>query len=73
MHLEFKDVVETVTEIGVMLKDAMKTIAPRKATVELGIGIDVKTGRLTAYFVEAGMSGCLKVTLEWGDAPTELA
>lgn len=73
MHFEFKDVIDTVTEIGVMLRDAMKTIAPRKAMVELSVGIDVKTGRLTACFVDAGMSGGLRVTFEWGGAPAELA
>lgn len=70
-HLEFKDIVDTATEIAVMLRKSMERICPRKATVELSVGVDAKSGQLTALFVEGGANGSLKLTLEWGGQPME--
>jgi hypothetical protein len=68
-QLEFQDLVDAATEIGMMLRKAMETIRPRKAKVDLNVGVDAKTGRLTAFFVEGGASGSMKLTLEWGSTP----
>jgi hypothetical protein len=70
-HLEFKDLVDVATEIAVMLRKSMEMILPQKATVELSIGVDAKSGQLTAFFVEGGANGALKLTLEWGGQPAE--
>ncbi|WP_410817754.1 CU044_2847 family protein [Micromonospora sp. 050-3] len=72
-RLEFKDLVDTATEIALMLRASMEKIRPQKATVELSIGVDAKSGQLTAFFVEGGANGALKLTLEWGGLASEVA
>lgn len=72
-RLEFKDLVDTATEIAVMLRRSMEKICPQRATVELSIGVDAKTGQLTAFFVEGGANGAMKLTLEWGGQTSEPA
>jgi hypothetical protein len=66
-HLEFKDLVDTAAEIGEMLRKAMVRIRPKRAKVELSVGVDARTGKITALWVEGGASGGLKLLLEWGD------
>ena len=39
---------------------------PKKATVEFGVEVTVKSGKLTALIVEGEGKGNLKITLEWG-------
>ncbi len=56
-----------------MLRASMEKIRPQKATVELSIGVDAKSGQLTAFFVEGGANGALKLTLEWGGLASEVA
>ncbi len=65
-RLEFQDLVDTATEIGVMLRKSMEHIRPQRATVELSVGIDARTGHFTAFFVDGGVSGAMRLTLEWG-------
>ncbi|MFC0506366.1 CU044_2847 family protein [Micromonospora costi] len=72
-HLEFKDLVDTATEIAQLLRRSMEKILPQKATVELSIGVDAKSGQLTAFFVEGSANGALKLTLEWGGQSQESA
>lgn len=72
-HLEFQDLVDVATEIGQTLRKAMETIRPQKATVELSVGVDASTGRLTAFFVDGGVKGAMKLTLQWGDSEPESA
>jgi hypothetical protein len=55
--VEFQDLVDVATEIGVMLRRGIEKIVPSKATVELSVGVDAKTGKITAFFVEGGASG----------------
>jgi len=64
-HFEFKDIVDAATEIGVMFKNAFEKILPRRASVELTLGIDARSGRLTAFFVDTGATGSIRILLEW--------
>jgi hypothetical protein len=41
-------------------------VQPKKATVEFGVEVTVKSGKLTALIVEGEGKGNLKITLEWG-------
>jgi len=41
-------------------------VQPKKATVEFGVEVRVKSGKLTALIVEGEGKGNLKITLEWG-------
>jgi Trypsin-co-occurring domain 1 len=72
-RLEFQDLIDVATEIGTMLRLAIEKILPTKAAVELSIGVDAKTGKITAFFVEGGADGSIKIALEWarpGVAPS---
>lgn len=70
-HLEFREIVDVLKEIGEMLHDALRTIKPRRASVELDIGVDGRTGKITAFFVDAGAHGSLRLRLEWGGGDEE--
>jgi hypothetical protein len=61
----FRDIEETLYQVGSSLLDALERIAPAKATVEFGLEVAVKGGRLLSVLVDAGSSASLKVTLEW--------
>ncbi|MFF7262276.1 CU044_2847 family protein [Streptomyces sp. NPDC008159] len=64
-HLDFRDLVEVATEIGVTLRSGIDKIRPSKANVELNIGVDVKSGAITAFLVDGGVNGSIKIALEW--------
>lgn len=70
-RVSFQDIVDVTTEIGSMLRNAVERIAPSKATVELGVGIDAKTGQIVAFFVDGGMNGSLRIVLEWSKPPKD--
>jgi Trypsin-co-occurring domain 1 len=63
--LSFEGVRETVTAIGKELSKAWDTVKPAEATVELGLKLAVKSGKLTGLLVEGGGEASLKVTLTW--------
>lgn len=47
-----------------------EAVRPSEATVELSLGMSVKTGKLTALLVEGGGEANVKVTLTWKPQPT---
>lgn len=61
----FEDVKTVITGIGTDIIDAVKAIAPTKATVEFGLTLTVKEGTLTGMLVKGGGEAQLTVTLEW--------
>ncbi|MFL5833916.1 MAG: CU044_2847 family protein [Solirubrobacterales bacterium] len=69
-RFDFEEVTKTLEGISDALKGALAKAAPDKVTVELGIELAVKSGKLTGLLVEGAGKGSLAITLEWaGQAP----
>ena len=64
-NIDFADLVDVATEIGILLRKGVEQIVPTKASVSLTIGVDARTGKLTAFFVDGGVNGALSISLEW--------
>jgi hypothetical protein len=63
---DFDQVSGTLEGIADAIKSALHKAKPSRTTVELGISLAVKNGKLTGLVVEGQASASLKVTLEWG-------
>jgi len=63
--LSFEGVRDTVTAICKELAKAWEAVKPAEASVELGLKLIVKSGKLTGMLVEGGGEASLKVTLTW--------
>jgi hypothetical protein len=63
-HLD--DVADSIKAIADTLGRAIKEAAPKKASVEFGIEIALKSGKLVSLITDAGGKATLKVQLEWG-------
>jgi hypothetical protein len=61
----FEDVSGTLEGIGEMVRSGLEKVKPSKTTVELGIQLAVKNGKLTGLIVEGKVEASLKVTFEW--------
>lgn len=70
--LSFDGVKKIIEELGTDLVDALRTVAPDKATVEIDLDLTAKPGFLTAVLVNAKGEATIKLTLEWdkASAPT---
>jgi predicted ATP-dependent Lon-type protease len=64
--LNLDGVIDTIKDLAGSIKSAIDTIAPEKASVEFGVQVAVKAGKLTALLVEGSGQASLKVTLGWG-------
>ena len=63
---DFEGVSKTLEGIVHAVRSGLVKVAPSKTTVELGIDLAVRSGKLTALVVEGDAAASLKVTLEWG-------
>lgn len=63
--LTFDGVRDTVTAVCKELAKAWEAVKPAEATVELGLKLAAKSGKLTGMLVEGGGEATLKVTLTW--------
>ncbi|SRR5579875_417954 len=63
----FDEVTHVLEGIAQSIATTMKKVKPRKATVEFGLEIALKSGQLTTLLVEGSGTSNLKVTLEWGE------
>jgi hypothetical protein len=63
---DFQGVADTIEAITESLAATIQKVQPKKATVEFGVEVAVKSGKLTALIVEGEGKGNLKITLEWG-------
>jgi Trypsin-co-occurring domain 1 len=63
---DFVGVSGTLEGIAQAVRSGLEKVTPSKTTVELGIALAVKNGKLTGLVVEGNASASLKVTLEWG-------
>lgn len=66
--LSFDGVADTVTAVARSLSSAWEVIRPDEATVEFGLKVTAKSGKLTGLLVEGGGEASLKVTLTWKSA-----
>ena len=63
--LSFDGVRQVVTAICKDLAKAWDAVKPAEATVEFGLNLTAKSGKLTGLLVEGGGEASLKVTLTW--------
>ena len=66
LPLSFDGVVGAIEGVAGALGDAMRRLGPNKASVELGVELSAKEGKLLAVFVQGEGKANLKITLEWG-------
>jgi hypothetical protein len=58
---------ETVEAIASQMTGVWQRVRPAEATVEFGLALTAKTGKLTGLLVEGDGSASLKVTVHWKD------
>lgn len=66
--LSFEGVRDTIEVIATQLGEVWDRVRPSEASVEFGLSLTAKSGRLTGLLVEGGGSASLKVTLAWKGA-----
>jgi len=64
--LDFEGVTDAIEALTGAIATTINKVKPDKATVELGLDIAVKSGKLTALLVEGTGKGNIKITLQWG-------
>jgi hypothetical protein len=65
--LSFEGVRSTVSAICGDLAKAWEAGKPSEATVEFGLKVAIKSGKLTGLLVEGGGEAGLTITLSWKD------
>ncbi len=63
---DFDDVGKTLEGLAETIWSALAKVAPDKVTVELGLELAAKNGKLSGLLVEGEGKGSLSVALEWG-------
>jgi hypothetical protein len=63
---EFSEVTTMIQSVGASFYAALEAIAPKKASVEFGVEVAVKGGKLVGLLVDGSATATIKVTLEWG-------
>src|SRR5687768_3113886 len=66
--LDFDEVGGILTGLSEAVKSSVDKVTPDKVSVEFGLQMAMKSGRLTGLLVDGQGSGSLKVTLEWARA-----
>jgi hypothetical protein len=64
-QLSFAGVTETLQQIGSAVVSALVQVRPERASVEFGLDLAVKSGKLTGLLVDGTANATLKVTLDW--------
>ena len=64
-RFDFADVAATLEGLSEAIRASLVKAAPDTVTVELGLELAVKAGKLTGLLVEGEGKGSLAVTLEW--------
>jgi len=63
--LDFAAVAGTLEGVTEAIRGAVAKAAPSKVSVELGLELAVKSGKLVGLIVDGESTGSLTVTLEW--------
>jgi hypothetical protein len=61
----FDGVRDAISAIGSKVAEACRHVGPDEATVEFGISLTARAGKLTGLLVDGDGSASLKVTLSW--------
>lgn len=61
----FSEIEEALLGITDAIKNTIRKVEPKKASVKFGIEIGVESGNLTAVIVKGASKANLEVTLEW--------
>ncbi len=64
-RFSFDGVRATIEAIAGELAGVWRRVKPSEATVEFGLKVTAKSGRLTGLLVEGGGEASLKVTMTW--------
>jgi hypothetical protein len=59
---------DTIEAIGSRLAMACKRVRPTEATVEFGLKLTARSGKLTGLLVEGGGEATLQVKMTWASA-----
>lgn len=66
LHLDkLQGAIEGIAEL---VTEAMKKVAPTKASVEFSLEVGLESGQLTALWVKGTGKANLTITMEWGAA-----
>jgi hypothetical protein len=69
LHLDVKELSETVGGVSASLRQAVSNLVPDEVQVEFGLELALKSGKIISMLAEAGTTASVKVTLAWkGDA-----
>lgn len=63
--LDFAGVRRTLEAVAAEIDKAWQTVKPTEATVEFGLSLTAKSGKLTGLVVEGGAAANFKVTMVW--------
>jgi hypothetical protein len=66
----FEEIGATIEEIGKVIFSTLQQIKPHRGSVEFGVKIAVKSGKLTTLLVEGSGEATLNVRLEWEEKLT---
>jgi hypothetical protein len=66
--LSFDGVRDTIEAVSAQLSQVWDRVTPAAASVEFGLSLTAKAGKLTGLLVDADGSASLKVTLTWKPA-----
>ena len=67
----FKEITDAIEGIAESVVTTLKKVKPQKASVEFGLEVALEAGQLTALLVKGSGTSNLKITLEWGELPSE--
>jgi hypothetical protein len=62
---DFEHVAGTLEGVAQAIRSGLEKVRPTRTSVELGIELAVKNGKLTGMLVEGEANASLRVTLEW--------
>jgi hypothetical protein len=65
----FDGIRHALEEIGAQVVRAWQQVCPDEASVEFGLSVSAKSGKLTAVLVEGGADASLKITMKWTRTP----
>ena len=64
--LYFQSVLDSVEGVASALETTMRKLPLKNASVEFGVPLSAKEGKLLAVFVEGERKANFKITLKWG-------